>query len=50
MEGLQSVTSALSGAVTPEQVGGVIAEHGARALGGTGGVVFALEPDGRRCG
>jgi anti-anti-sigma factor len=45
MEALQSVTSALSGAATPEQVGAVIAEHGARALGGTGGAVFALEPD-----
>ena len=45
MEALQSVTSALSGAATPEQVGRAIAEHGARALGGTGGVVFALEPD-----
>jgi hypothetical protein len=45
MEGLQGVTSALSGAATPEQVGRVIAEHGAQALGGTGGAVFALEPD-----
>jgi GAF domain-containing protein/anti-sigma regulatory factor (Ser/Thr protein kinase)/anti-anti-sigma regulatory factor len=45
MEALQSVTSALSGAATPEQVGRAIAEHGAQALGGTGGAVFALEPD-----
>jgi GAF domain-containing protein/anti-sigma regulatory factor (Ser/Thr protein kinase)/anti-anti-sigma regulatory factor len=45
MEALQSVTSALSGAATPEQVGAAIAEHGARALGSTGGVVFALAPD-----
>jgi anti-anti-sigma factor len=46
LEALQSVTSALSGAATPEQVGQAVAEHGARALHGTGGVVFALEPDG----
>ncbi|HEY6889147.1 MAG TPA: GAF domain-containing protein, partial [Solirubrobacter sp.] len=43
LEALQNVTSALSGAATPEQVGQAIAEHGARALDGTGGVVFALE-------
>ena len=43
---LQGVTSALSGAVTPEQVGQAVAEHGARALGGTGGVVYALDPGG----
>ena len=43
LEALQNVTSALSRAATPEQVGQVIAEHGARALDGTGGVVFALE-------
>ena len=42
MEALQGVTSALSGAATPEQVGQAIAEHGARVLGGTGGVVFTL--------
>ena len=47
-EALQGVTSALSGAVTPEEVGLAVAEHGARALGGTGGVVygFAPRPDG----
>jgi anti-anti-sigma factor len=45
MEALQGVTSALSGAATPEEVGRAIAEHGAKALGGTGGSVFALEPD-----
>lgn len=37
------VTSALSGALTPEHVGAAVAEHGARALGGTGGIVYALE-------
>ena len=42
MEALQGVTSALSGAATPEEVGQAIAEHGARVLGGTGGVVFTL--------
>lgn len=46
LEALQSVTSALSGAATPEQVGQAVAESGARALLGTGGIVFALEPDG----
>jgi anti-anti-sigma factor len=43
LEALQGVTAALSGAATPEQVGQAVAEHGARALGGTGGIVFALE-------
>jgi anti-anti-sigma factor len=43
-EALQGVTSALSSAATPEQVGQAVAEHGARALGGTGGVVYALTP------
>ena len=42
MEALQGVTSALSGAVTPDEVGHAIAEHGARALGGTGGIVFTM--------
>ncbi len=42
MEALQGVTSALSGAVTPEEVGQAVAEHGARALGGTGGIVFTM--------
>ncbi len=46
-ETLQGVTSALSGAATPEEVGHAVAEHGARALGGTGGAVFALTPGGR---
>ena len=45
LEALQSVTSAVSGAATPEQVGQAVAEHGARALDGTGGVVFALEDE-----
>ncbi|WP_053227300.1 SpoIIE family protein phosphatase [Solirubrobacter soli] len=40
---LQNVTAAISGAATPEQVGQAVAEHGARALDGSGGVVFALE-------
>lgn len=44
IETLQGVTSALSGAATPEEVGHAVAEHAARALGGTGGVVFALTP------
>jgi anti-anti-sigma factor len=43
LEALQNVTSALSRAATPEEVGQAIAEHGARALDGTGGVVFALD-------
>ena len=43
-EALQGVTSALSGAATPEEVGQAVAEQGARALGGTGGVVYALAP------
>jgi hypothetical protein len=43
-EVLQGVTSALSGAATPEEVGHAVAEQGARALGGTGGVVYALAP------
>jgi anti-anti-sigma factor len=42
-EALQGVTSALSGAATPDEVGQAVAEHGARALGGTGGVVWALD-------
>ena len=42
MEALQGVTSALSGAVTPDEVGHAVAEHGARALGGTGGIVFTM--------
>ncbi|MDA0185097.1 SpoIIE family protein phosphatase [Solirubrobacter phytolaccae] len=29
--------------MTPEHVGAAVAEHGARALGGTGGIVYALE-------
>jgi anti-anti-sigma factor len=40
---LQNVTAAISGAATPEQVGQAVAEHGARALDGSGGVMFALE-------
>ncbi len=40
------MTAALSGASTPEQVGAAVAEHGARALGGTGGVVWALDARG----
>ena len=43
-EVLQGVTCALSGAATPEEVGHAVAEQGARALGGTGGVVYALAP------
>jgi len=39
---LLGVTTALSGAATPEQVGAAVAEGGARALGGTGGVVYVL--------
>jgi anti-anti-sigma factor len=46
LEALQRVTSALSGAATPERVGQVVVEQGARALDGTGGVMFVLEPDG----
>ena len=42
-EALQDVTSALSGAATPEEVGAAIAEHGARALAGTGGTVYVLD-------
>jgi anti-anti-sigma factor len=45
IEALQAVTSALSGAVTPEQVGQAIAEQGARALAGSGAAVYALAPD-----
>ena len=48
LEALQNVTSALSGAATPEQVGQAVAEHGARALDGTGGIVYALEADSLR--
>lgn len=33
----------MSGAVTPEHVGAAVAEHGARALGSTGGIVYALD-------
>jgi anti-anti-sigma factor len=43
LSALQNVTAAISGAATPEQVGQAVAEHGARALDGSGGVVFALE-------
>ena len=43
LEALLGVTSALSGAVTPEHVGAAVAEHGARALGSTGGIVYALD-------
>ncbi|HET6549406.1 MAG TPA: GAF domain-containing protein, partial [Solirubrobacter sp.] len=43
-EVLQGVTSALAGAAMPEDVGRAMAEHGARALGGTGGVVYAFAP------
>ena len=42
---MEALSSALSGAATPEQVGHGIAEHGARALGGVGGAVFALDHD-----
>lgn len=38
----EALTSALAAAATPEQVGHAIAEQGARALGGTGGIVFTL--------
>jgi anti-anti-sigma factor len=48
LEALQNVTSALSSAATPEQVGQAVAEHGARALDGTGGIVYVLEADSLR--
>ena len=37
LEALLGVTSALSGAATPEHVGAAVAEHGARALGAPAG-------------
>jgi GAF domain-containing protein/anti-sigma regulatory factor (Ser/Thr protein kinase) len=44
-QALQAVTSALSGSVTPEQVGQAVAEHGARALGGSGAAVYFVSED-----
>jgi GAF domain-containing protein/anti-sigma regulatory factor (Ser/Thr protein kinase) len=48
LQALLGVTSALSGAATPAQVGAAVAEHAARVLGGTGGVVWALDARGDR--
>jgi GAF domain-containing protein/anti-sigma regulatory factor (Ser/Thr protein kinase)/anti-anti-sigma regulatory factor len=48
LQALLGVTSALSGAATPAQVGAAVAEHAARALGGTGGAVWALAARGDR--
>ena len=45
-ERLQSLTAALSGAVTPAAVGEVVLEHGVRALGAQSGVVALVTPDG----
>ena len=46
--GLQSVTAALSGAVTPTAVAEVFVREGAAAVGASGGFVRLLTPDGRK--
>jgi PAS domain S-box-containing protein len=45
-ERLQALTAALSGAATQAAVGGVVLEHGVRALGAHAGVVALTTPDG----
>jgi signal transduction histidine kinase len=46
--GLQAVTAALSGAVTPVAVAEVFVREGAAAVGASGGFVRVLSSDGRR--
>lgn len=47
ISGLQAVTAALSGAVTPSAVAEVFVRQGTAAVGASGGFVRLLAPDGR---
>jgi PAS domain S-box-containing protein len=48
ISGLQSVTAALSGALTPTAVAKVFVHEGAAAVGASGGFVRLLTPNGRK--